>query len=85
MQERKGGTDGLRLDAEAGAIADLGGYAAIVPGSRRERVVERITSTDADERMPPQGDGQAAHAARDRAADAMDQAGARSTLGIGRM
>src|SRR5688500_8065504 len=34
--ERQGGTAGLRLDRPAGAdgaLADLGGYAAIVPGS----------------------------------------------------
>ncbi|HEV3002873.1 MAG TPA: DUF1549 domain-containing protein, partial [Pirellulales bacterium] len=51
---RKGGSDGLRLDTPEGATADLGGYAAIVPGKADESaLVARITSSDADERMPP--------------------------------
>jgi hypothetical protein len=56
--ERKGGTDGLRLDTPEGAIADLGGYAAIVPGEpEKSALVARITSSDPDEVMPPQGSG----------------------------
>jgi len=52
--QRKGGVDGLRLDVREGAIADQGGYAAIVPGQpEKSAVVERINSTDSDERMPP--------------------------------
>src|SRR5688572_1813154 len=44
----------LRLDLREGAVADLGGYAAIVPGKPDESaLVKRVTSTDADERMPP--------------------------------
>jgi mono/diheme cytochrome c family protein len=54
--ERKGGSDGLRLDTRAGALLDQGGYAAIVPGKPDEsELVRRITSQDDGERMPPAG------------------------------
>jgi mono/diheme cytochrome c family protein len=57
-QERKGGTDGLRLDLRDDALADLGGYAAIVPGDPAKSALwERITSADPDLRMPPPGSG----------------------------
>src|SRR5437870_4507244 len=57
-KERKGGTDGLRLDVRADAIADLGGYAAIVPGQpAKSALVQRITSSDDDEHMPPKSSG----------------------------
>jgi hypothetical protein len=57
-KERKGGVDGLRLDVREDAIADLGGYAAIVPGHpEKSGLVERINSRDDDERMPPKGSG----------------------------
>src|SRR5262245_46700247 len=53
-KERKGGADGLRLDVREDALADLGGYAAIVPGHpEKSALVQRILSTDDDERMPP--------------------------------
>ncbi|MGE3408892.1 MAG: DUF1553 domain-containing protein [Pirellulales bacterium] len=56
--ERKGGTDGLRLDTPEGAVADLGGHAAIVPGQPdQSEFVRRIVSTDAGEQMPPAGSG----------------------------
>ena len=56
--QRQGGADGLRLDVRDGAIADLGGYAAIVPGQpEKSALVQRITSTDDDERMPPKETG----------------------------
>ncbi len=43
----------LRLDVRDGATADLGGYAAIVPGQpEKSELIARITSTDDDERMP---------------------------------
>ena len=55
--ERQGGTAGLRLDTprgDDGAMADLGGYAAIVPGKPDESMlVERISSDDPDSLMPP--------------------------------
>jgi hypothetical protein len=52
--QRKGGADGLRLDVREGAIADQGGYAAIVPEQpEKSALIERINSTDDDERMPP--------------------------------
>src|SRR5436189_4216187 len=57
-KERKGGTDGLRLDVRDDATRDLGGYAAIVPGQpQKSALVQRILSTDDDERMPPKGSG----------------------------
>jgi hypothetical protein len=57
-KERKGGTDGLRLDVRDDAVADLGGYAAIVPGHpEKSALVERINSRDDEERMPPKSSG----------------------------
>jgi hypothetical protein len=57
-KERKGGTDGLRLDVRDDAVADLGGYAAIVPGHpEKSELIKRILSTDDDERMPPKESG----------------------------
>ncbi|HEV3343500.1 MAG TPA: DUF1553 domain-containing protein [Pirellulales bacterium] len=56
--ERKGGSDGLRLDTADGITADLGGYAAIVPGQpEKSALVARITSNDPDEFMPPPTSG----------------------------
>jgi hypothetical protein len=44
----------LRLDLEANAFADLGGYRALVPGNiEKSELYTRIASTDADEQMPP--------------------------------
>ena len=44
----------LRLDRRDGAVADLGGYPAVVPGDPdNSALVERITSEDSDQRMPP--------------------------------
>lgn len=44
----------LRLDNRAGALADLGGYAAIAPGDLdASELIYRITTHDGDERMPP--------------------------------
>ncbi|MEM0970922.1 MAG: DUF1549 domain-containing protein, partial [Verrucomicrobiota bacterium] len=49
--ERK---SGLRLDTREGAMADLGGYAALVPGKPNEsELLLRIESEDPDEVMPP--------------------------------
>jgi Protein of unknown function (DUF1553)/Protein of unknown function (DUF1549)/Planctomycete cytochrome C len=48
----------LRLDHRAGALADLGGYAAIAPGDLDEsELIYRITAHDVDERMPPADSG----------------------------
>ncbi len=45
---------GLRLDLAAAATADLGGYAAIVPGDAgHSQLIARVTSDDAQLRMPP--------------------------------
>src|SRR5690349_8539116 len=44
----------LRLDVRQGATADLGGYAAVVPGKPEQSVLlKRISSHDPDEMMPP--------------------------------
>lgn len=44
----------LRLDSWAGATADLGGHAAVVPGKPAEsELVKRITATDPEALMPP--------------------------------
>jgi len=44
----------LRLDTSEGALADLGGYAAIVPGDTdASELVHRIREEHASERMPP--------------------------------
>lgn len=45
---------GLRLDTREGAVADLGGYAAIVPGDPdASELLVRIKSKDPDALMPP--------------------------------
>lgn len=45
---------GLRLDTRDGAVADLGGYAAIVPGEPgASALVARISHRDPEQRMPP--------------------------------
>ncbi len=50
----------LRLDTEAGSQEDLGGYAAIAPGdAEASEIIERLTTDDADLRMPPEGKGRA--------------------------
>jgi mono/diheme cytochrome c family protein len=52
--ERKGGTDGLRLDTLEGAKADLGGHAAVVPGKPdKSELLRRVLPTAGDEIMPP--------------------------------
>ncbi|MCS1407634.1 MAG: hypothetical protein M2R45_00794 [Verrucomicrobia subdivision 3 bacterium] len=44
----------LRFDMEDSAKGDLGGYSAIVPGHPEKSVLlDRVLSTDEDERMPP--------------------------------
>ncbi|MAW59363.1 MAG: hypothetical protein CMJ94_00860 [Planctomycetes bacterium] len=49
----------LRLDTAAGAFADLGGYAAVVPGNRQDSELWfRITTEDARDRMPPAEHGE---------------------------
>ena len=49
----------LRLDSFSGATTDLGGYAAIVPGTPKDsELLNRVRSKDTDIQMPPieQGD-----------------------------
>jgi hypothetical protein len=54
----------LRLDEEASAKADRGGYAAIVASKPEEsQLIRRITSEDESERMPPPETGKALTAA----------------------
>ena len=49
-----GGENGLRLDTFAGAIEDLGGYAAIVPGEvNKSELIIRVSEEDVDLVMPP--------------------------------
>lgn len=44
----------LRLDLHEDALADRGGYSAIVPGKPDDsELIKRVTNQDADERMPP--------------------------------
>ena len=44
----------LRLDREESALADRGGYAAVVPGDPAvSELMRRVTSSDEHERMPP--------------------------------
>lgn len=48
----------LRFDSAESALAARGGHAAIVPGKpEQSELIRRITSTDADERMPPADSG----------------------------
>ena len=48
----------LRLDTRDGALADLGGTSAVVPGKPDEsELVARITATDEDDLMPPPDSG----------------------------
>ncbi|MCH2209293.1 MAG: DUF1549 domain-containing protein, partial [Lentisphaerales bacterium] len=47
----------LRLDTFAGAVADLGGYQAVVPGDPdKSELIQRIITHDEDDIMPPKGD-----------------------------
>ena len=56
-QERKAK---LRLDTRAGATADLGGYAALVPGNpESSELWTRLITEDEEERMPPKSKGAA--------------------------
>lgn len=56
--ERQGGIDGLRVDTHEGATADLGGHVAIAPGDvGASTLLDRVTSTDDSDRMPPPGSG----------------------------
>lgn len=44
----------LRLDLSDGALADLGGYAAVIPGNPEDsELIFRLHSKDEDELMPP--------------------------------
>ena len=62
--QRKGGTDGLRLDTAAGATEDLGGYAAVVPQQPEKSVlIERVSSLDPEVSMPPKSTGKRLSAA----------------------
>ncbi|MCC6419501.1 MAG: DUF1549 domain-containing protein, partial [Gemmataceae bacterium] len=62
QRNRKGG---LRLDTEAGAFADLGGYRAIEPGKPgKSELVRRILAKNDRERMPPASTGHRLSAAQ---------------------
>lgn len=48
----------LRLDNETGAMVDLGGFQAIVPGDlEASELFHRVTTDDPDEQMPPLDEG----------------------------
>jgi len=48
----------LRLDTREGALADLGGYAAVAPGAPgKSELLTRITTDNEDDRMPPPDTG----------------------------
>ena len=48
----------LRLDTREGALADLGGYAALAPGKpEKSELWKRITTDDRTEKMPPRKTG----------------------------
>ncbi|WP_339736397.1 DUF1553 domain-containing protein [uncultured Gimesia sp.] len=48
----------LRFDTKEGAFADLDGHKAIVPGNvKQSELITRITTTDADLKMPPEESG----------------------------
>ncbi|MDP6915621.1 MAG: DUF1549 domain-containing protein, partial [Verrucomicrobiota bacterium] len=48
----------LRLDTLEGALADLGDYAAVVPGApRKSELIARITTGDEEDVMPPPDTG----------------------------
>lgn len=61
-EERKGGrrgSGGLRLDTEAGALMDLGGYTALAPGDPEDsELLFLIETEDEEERMPPSKHGE---------------------------
>ena len=65
--ERKGGpkgSGGLRLDTAEGALMDLGGSRAIVPGKPEEsEILKRMKSHDPDDVMPPPESGKKLSAA----------------------
>ncbi|MEM0895611.1 MAG: PSD1 and planctomycete cytochrome C domain-containing protein [Verrucomicrobiota bacterium] len=45
---------GLRLDTQDGAFADLGGYAAVIPGDvDKSELIARITAHGSNDMMPP--------------------------------
>jgi len=57
MDEQKGG---LRFDTREGALADLGGYAAVVPGElQASELWYRIITDVGEDRMPPEEHGPA--------------------------
>ena len=52
-------TADLRLDVREVALADRDGVPAIVPGRpEQSELIRRISSSDPDERMPPQDEGE---------------------------
>ncbi|HET6423197.1 MAG TPA: DUF1553 domain-containing protein [Planctomycetaceae bacterium] len=55
----------LRLDMRDGALADLGGHAAVVPGDvARSVLLQRIASADPEAQMPPSKSGKQLTAAQ---------------------
>ena len=75
----------LRLDTRDGALADLDGVSAVVPGKPSEsELVARITTDDEDDLMPPPDSGKTTRCRPKSTAPALDRRrrGVRFTLGI---
>ena len=81
--QRKGGprgSHGLRLDTAEGALMDLGGKQAVVPGHpEQSELVARLRSHDPDELMPPPKAGKALSPADIALIEAWIRAGAHFT------
>ena len=66
----------LRLDLSEGAIKDLGGYSAVVPGKPEDsELVFRLHSDDKDELMPPPETGKRLSAKQKKNSRRLDKAG----------
>ena len=63
----------LRMDTQDGTRADLGGYAAIVPGDlANSEAWQRIIHEDPDELMPPADSNRALSKKAQRTPEALD-------------
>jgi hypothetical protein len=73
----------LRLDTRDGALADLDGVSAVVPGKPSEsELVARITTDDEDDLMPPPDSGKQCRPKSTAPALDRRRRGVRFTLGI---
>ena len=66
----------LRLDTREGALADLDGTSAVVPGKPSEsELVRRVTTDDEDDLMPPPDSGKKLRCHPKSVAPALDRRG----------